>query len=164
MSRYSVKIGNATLSYLDSSDNLEVLERILSDAFVSYGTDWDSLASYLVRSKGFTVTTYNYSFDYKLELSYSAWLFQVRVVDKQGVQKYNGQLTGFSKKMKTFNWHDVNGKMVRFTYEGGSNPGTTRLVKVKTYKDGNIYTTDLINADARTFSVANIKNPEVVTL
>lgn len=78
---------------------------------------------------------------------------------------YDGSLANFSpeKVVNKFEAKDVKaGQVIRFTYDGGSNPGAVRVVEVKEVDYGLFKTRDLVSGELRSFSTSRIKNLEKV--
>lgn len=101
-----------------------------------------------------------------LRLTYDNWTYKLAVLDAQGVNLWSGAIIYFNSEKHLTTPIDANlkGKLVRFTYLGGTSPNTTRLVKVKDCVHGTLHGTDLLKGKPRQFKATLISKLEVVNV
>ena len=79
---------------------------------------------------------------------------------------YKGLISGFAKELFShnnyINYLKYKNKVIRFTYHGGTNPDSIRVVKVIDFDNNIIYTKDLVKNAPRNFFINKIQNLEVM--
>lgn len=163
MANYLVVVGKANLLVL--ANNLAEVESKLRVA-VSCSTALNNIAQYLVNHSGFTVVADEggYQFQNTVRLSYkpTAWAWYVEVLNSSGNSVYNGSLIGFATRVPSTNWNDYVGKVVKFNYDGGTDYGGERLVKVSRYDGAYLVCVDLEKEKPRNYSVSKVSKIKVV--
>lgn len=104
----------------------------------------------------------------QLRLTIANWTYQLGVYDANGItQIWRGNLSYFRAQefVKTKpDFNSLKNRVVRFGYQGGSQPGATRLVKVKSVEGNMLHAHDLVKNEHRQFVLEKITGVQEVTV
>ncbi len=178
---YHVHIGTFTVDFTfdgagwTQATALNQIRNELAEAArkVTSGSNFaaDRLVTHLLRTSNYAQIADTYtskSYTNILRLTYEAWSYKLTVSDSSGrTNLWQGTLTYFNATQHikvTPSFSSLKDKVVRFTYNGGSEPQATRLIKVSSYSDGHLHGTDLVKNGIRQFNTAKISELEVVNV
>lgn len=177
---YRVQIGNFNVDFTfglgvsqqQALNNIQqALVTAVQQAPSTLGFQPQKIVNALIRTSGYANIAELYSvgnFTNQLKLTSDTWTYRLTVLDGQGrTNLWQGALNYFStteqnKVAKPFS--SYKDKVVRFVYNGGSDPQSTRLVKVTSYDGTHLHGTDLVKNGIRQFHTDKISNIEVVNI
>jgi hypothetical protein len=179
MNKFRVSVGQFTLhfSYNTSYSTVEALNDIkmklsetASQVLISDSSLNDTEFVTKLLNKGYSNVTLASAYEVgsfvnRLRVTYDNYTWKLCVYGSTGIKVlYDGALTYFdASKSLAVNFLKFKNKLVRFYYEGGTDPGV-RVVKVNDYRDNVLHCIDIVKNAPRNFLVDKVKNLEEVTV
>jgi len=103
---------------------------------------------------------------HRLTLTLEGWTYKLYVYNESGFNLlWQGALSSFSATTTQIkSYTQLKNKVIRFKYEAGSDPGATRLVKVKGVEGNMLHAHDLVKNEHRQFVLEKISGVQEVTV
>lgn len=151
----------------DKNELIEIMATIRKYLSTTSTRTNSKLVTYLIKNENFVLLDAEHKWDYVA--SFNILTNNLNIEDKNYRSLFNGNIayvTEYSVKFPDETEEKLKsaiGKVIRFDYNGGSNYGGTRVVKVKSYDNGKILGSDLVQDGVRTYYKEKISNLTIVS-